>query len=137
MPAIIAIIVAIAAFMDLSLTYNPPVSFLTVAITESTVFFYIWMHLQFVREHEDAVKAEQRIKIMISQIQPHFLFNVLSTIQALTETAPERASKVIEEFTVYLRQNINSLNQDPQHVRFTDFFICLFTITWQDVLLLY
>lgn len=111
-PAIIAIIVAIAVFMDLSLTYNPPVSFLTVAITESTVFFYIWMHLQFIREHENAVKAEQRIKIMISQIQPHFLFNALSTIQALTETDPERASKVIEEFAVYLRQNINSLNQD-------------------------
>ncbi len=111
-PAVIALIVTIAVFMDLSLTYNPPVSFLTVAMTESTVFFYIWMHLQFVREHENAVRAQQRIKIMISQIQPHFLFNALSTIQALTETDPEKASEVIGEFAVYLRQNINSLNQE-------------------------
>ena len=49
---------------------------------------------------------------MMSQIQPHFLFNTLSTIQALTEIDPERASKVIEEFALYLRQNINSLNEE-------------------------
>ena len=111
-PAIIAGFVAIAVSADTSLGYSPSVSFLTVAMVESTVFFYIWMHLQFVREHENALKAEQRIRIMMSQIQPHFLFNALSTIQALTETDPERASKVIEEFAMYLRQNINSLNQE-------------------------
>lgn len=49
---------------------------------------------------------------MMSQIQPHFLFNTLSTIQALAETDAEKASKVIEEFAMYLRQNIDSLNQE-------------------------
>ena len=111
-PIVIAVMVTIAVLCDVSLDYGPKISFLTVAMTESTVFFYIWLHLQFVREHENALKAEQRIKIMMSQIQPHFLFNALSTIQALTETDPERASQVIEEFAVYLRQNINSLNQE-------------------------
>ena len=111
-PIIISVFVMIAVLFDISMEFNPRVSFLTVAMTESTVFFYIWMHLQFVREHENALKAEQRIKIMMSQIQPHFLFNTLSTIQALTETDPERASQVIEEFAIYLRQNINSLEQE-------------------------
>ncbi len=111
-PTIIACSVLFSVFLDLQLNYGPPVSFLTVAMVESTVFFYIWMHLQFVREHENALRAEQRIKIMMSQIQPHFLFNALSTIQALTETDPEKASKVIEEFATYLRQNINSLKQE-------------------------
>ena len=111
-PALIAGFVAIAVGCDTSLGFAPRVSFLTVAMIESIVFFYIWMHLQFVREHENALRAEQRIRIMMSQIQPHFLFNALSTIQALTETDPERASQVIEEFAVYLRQNINSLNQE-------------------------
>ena len=111
-PIIIAVIVAIFVYLDTCLYFSPMISFLNVAIVESTVFFYIWLHLQFVREHENALKAEQRIKIMMSQIQPHFLFNALSTIQALTETDPERASRVIEEFALYLRQNINSLNQE-------------------------
>ncbi|WP_022755013.1 sensor histidine kinase [Butyrivibrio fibrisolvens] len=111
-PVVIAAFVAFAVYLDTPLGFSPDISFLTVAMTGSTVFFYIWLHLQFVREHENAIRAEQRIKIMMSQIQPHFLFNALSTIQALTETDPERASKVIEEFAIYLRQNIDSLNQD-------------------------
>ncbi len=111
-PIIISIVVAISVYLDTSMNYGPKISFLTVTMTGSTVFFYIWLHLQFVREHENALKAEQRIRIMMSQIQPHFLFNALSTIQALTETDPERASQVIEEFAVYLRQNIDSLNQE-------------------------
>ncbi len=111
-PLVISLFVVGAVYLDLSMNFGPRVSFLTVAMAESTVFFYIWLHLQFVREHEDALKAEQRIRIMMSQIQPHFLFNALSTIQALTETDPERASKVIEEFAMYLRQNIHSLNQE-------------------------
>ncbi len=111
-PIIISVIVAIAVIMDVMLDFSPRVSYLTIAMTESTVFFYVWLHLQFVREHENALKAEQRIRIMMSQIQPHFLFNTLSTIQALTETDPERASQVIEEFAIYLRRNINSLEQD-------------------------
>ncbi len=111
-PIIISVMVVIAVVLDMEAYFNARVTFLTVAMTESTVFFYIWLHLQFVREHENALKAEQRIRIMMSQIQPHFLFNTLSTIQALTEIDPERASKVIEEFALYLRQNINSLNEE-------------------------
>ena len=111
-PIVISVMVVIAVVLDMEAYFNARVTFLTVAMTESIVFFYIWLHLQFVREHENALKAEQRIRIMMSQIQPHFLFNTLSTIQALTEIDPERASKVIEEFALYLRQNINSLNEE-------------------------
>ena len=112
MPVIIASIVTIAVFLDTQLEFSPQISFLTVTMCECIVFFYIWLHLQFVREHENALQAEQRIRIMMSQIQPHFLFNTLSTIQALIEIDPERASHVIEEFAMYLRQNINSLNEE-------------------------
>jgi len=90
---------------------NSPVSFLTMALVVCSVFYYIWLHLQFVREHEEDLKAQQRIKIMMSQIQPHFLFNTLSTIQALCMTDPAKAADVTEHFGVYLRQNINSLDQ--------------------------
>jgi len=55
--------------------------------------------------------AEQRIKIMMSQIQPHFLYNTLSTIQALCKTDPEKAFETTEKFGSYLRQNIDSLGQ--------------------------
>ncbi len=110
-PMLISISVILAVVLDVNLGFSPPVSFLMVAMTESTVFFFIWLHLQFVRTHEAALKAEQRIKIMVSQIQPHFLFNTLTTIQALIDIDPEQASEVVEKFAMYLRQNIDSLDQ--------------------------
>ena len=87
-----------------------PVSFLTIAIVSNSIFYYIWLHIQFVREHEEDLKAQQRIKIMMTQIQPHFLYNTLSTIKALCKTDPQRAAKITEKFGTYLRQNMDSIN---------------------------
>ena len=111
-PTVISLAVLLSVWMDLQLGFSPPVSFLTVAMSESCVFFFIWLHLQFVREHEAALRAEQRIRIMVSQIQPHFLFNTLSTIQALIDIDPERASDIIGKFAMYLRQNIDALSRE-------------------------
>lgn len=90
---------------------NRAVSDLTMAIVICIVFYYIWLHLCFVHEHEKALMAEQRIQIMMTQIQPHFLYNTLATIQALCRTDPEKAYEVTERFGTYLRQNIDSLSQ--------------------------
>ena len=96
---------------------DQPVTFLTYAIVIGSVFCYIWLHLRFVRMHEEDLKAQQRIKIMMSQIQPHFLYNTLSSIQALCLTDPEKAFDVTEKFGSYLRQNLGSLDQ-PQLIPF-------------------
>ena len=88
-----------------------PIVFLTVAIVSCNLFYYIWLHLGFVREREKDIKAQQRIEIMKSQIQPHFMYNTLSTIQALCLTDPNRAADTAERFGTYLRQNLDSLDQ--------------------------
>lgn len=85
------------------------VTCLTIAMVASSLFYYIWLHLQFVREHEQALMAEQRIQIMITQIQPHFLFNTISTFQALCLKEPKKASEVAGKFGTYLRKNLDSL----------------------------
>ena len=75
------------------------------------MFYYIWLHLQFVRAHENDLMASQRIQIMMTQIQPHFLFNALNTIRALYAKDPPLADKTLENFSAYLRQNLESLSQ--------------------------
>lgn len=87
------------------------ITYLTVAMAVSCVFYYIWLHMQFVREHEDDLKAQQRIRIMTSQIQPHFLYNTLSTIQALCHIDPEKAAEVTDQFSQYLRENLAVLSE--------------------------
>lgn len=111
-PLFNALLIVVSVFLDTFVDYRElSVTFLSVAVCNSCVFYYIWLHLQFVREHEEALKAEQRIQIMVSQIQPHFLFNTLSTIQALCLIDPQRAFDTTEKFGSYLRKNIDSLSR--------------------------
>ena len=54
---------------------------------------------------------ESRISIMLSQIQPHFLYNTLNSIYQLCETNPMRARSMVNSFAEYLRNNLSSLEE--------------------------
>lgn len=55
--------------------------------------------------------AENRISIMLSQIQPHFLYNSLNTIYGMCEKDPTAAKKAVSDFADYLRGNMDSLTR--------------------------
>ena len=73
--------------------------------------------------------SESRIATLISQIQPHFIYNTLGTIEQLCITEPEAASKLVRNFSLYLRGNFSELDnvkpirfsQEMNHVKhYTD-----------------
>ena len=73
--------------------------------------------------------TESRIATMISQIQPHFIYNTLGTIEQLCITEPKEASKLVRNFSLYLRGNFGELDnakpitfsQEMNHVKhYTD-----------------
>jgi len=110
LPIINAFLIITSVFIDLFVNLSfSPVSFLTIAVVVSSLFYYVWLHMQFVRQHENALQAEQRIQIMMTQIQPHFLYNTIATVKALCDKTPEKAAEVADKFGVYLRQNLDSL----------------------------
>lgn len=88
------------------------ISALTIAVVVCCVFIYFWFHVQFVRQYERELMAQQRVKIMVSQIQPHFLFNTIATFRALCKRDPDKAADVAEKFGQYLRQNLDSLDAE-------------------------
>jgi len=53
--------------------------------------------------------AESRIGIMLSQIQPHFLYNALAVISRLCDKDPAQAKEATISFSDYLRGNMNLL----------------------------
>ncbi|MDL2301725.1 histidine kinase [Lachnospiraceae bacterium OttesenSCG-928-D06] len=55
--------------------------------------------------------ADNRAMIMLSQIQPHFLFNSLTAIGDLCYSDAEKAHDAVATFANYLRVNMNSLTQ--------------------------
>ena len=111
-PILVTALIAGAAIMDFTVAFSEqPVSYLTMAIAISCVFYYIWLHLQFVREHEDALVTGQRVQQMLSQIKPHFLHNALTLIIDLCDTAPQKAKAATVEFSRYLRGNMESIDR--------------------------
>ena len=54
-----------------------------------------------------AVEAE--LKLMQAQVEPHFLFNTLASVQYLTETDPPQATKLLGHLLAYLRAALPQL----------------------------
>ncbi len=53
-----------------------------------------------------------RIRNFTSQMQPHFLYNALGSIQEIVLVDPEYASELIGDFTVHLRSCIRAMSND-------------------------
>ncbi len=71
------------------------------------------------RQYKEAIHYQQlqkelyesRVAIMVSQIQPHFLYNSLSSIAMMCTIDPETAQEATVTFADYLRGNMDSLKQ--------------------------
>jgi hypothetical protein len=55
--------------------------------------------------------AENRLRLLQAQIEPHFLFNTLSNIHGLIELDPQRASHTLESLSDYLRASLQRSRQ--------------------------
>ena len=58
----------------------------------------------------EAELKESRISIMLSQIQPHFIYNTLGTIERMCLKDPKKAFDLVRNFSLYLRGNFSELN---------------------------
>lgn len=65
------------------------------------------------REKEIAAELEKnKTAIMLSQIQPHFLYNSLGAIRELCRQDPEDARNALSMFITYLRANMDSIQRE-------------------------
>ncbi|ELB2782822.1 sensor histidine kinase [Vibrio alginolyticus] len=86
-------------------------------------------------QQQQALLAQAEIKLLHAQVNPHFLFNALNTISAITRRDPDKARELIQNLSHFfrsnLKQNINTvtLKEELAHVnsylsiekaRFTD-----------------
>ena len=119
--------------------FDYPINYLTIAVVIDCVINYIWLHLKFVREHEQALQAEQRIQIMMTQIQPHFLYNSLTVIQELCRSDPAQAEAATVQFANYLRGNMDALQTNTpipfgQELEHTRQYLALEEMRFEDKL---
>ena len=99
-----------------------------------TVVFMMPVCLMFFNANDELEKDNLRyekeqvklqVSAMISQMQPHFLYNSLAVIEALCEEDPGLAARAIGEFSEYLRENIGfadksgpvSFSEELNHIK--------------------
>lgn len=95
-----------------------------VLMVASLVVLYVSIQ---VRQEVRAVarEAELTTSLMLSQIQPHFLYNVLASIEYLCDQDAKQAGATVREFSKYLRGNLDALSlkqpipfaKELEHVR--------------------
>lgn len=103
------------------------IALLNIADTISIMMIFFATQVE---RSKTLVKQEQelttaKIDTMISQIQPHFLYNSLATIKGLCNEDPKKARKAIEDFSFFLRGNMESIStnhpipfmQELEHVK--------------------
>lgn len=84
-------------FLGLSLTF--------LGFVVSIMLLYTGIY----RQKQQLIVSQQNA-LMLSQINPHFMYNTLSTIAAMCDIEPRQAKKLTLEFSQYLRSNITSLS---------------------------
>jgi len=73
-------------------------------------------------ERQKQLLSQSEIKLLHAQINPHFLFNALNTIQAVTRTDPERARLLVQSLSTFFRKNLKRpsenacLGDEVEHV---------------------
>ena len=83
-----------------------------------TMFYQIIsMILDLRRQYKEAIRFremekelyESKVNVMVSQIQPHFMYNALTSISMMCVINPETAQEATDTFAKYLRGNMDSL----------------------------
>ncbi len=85
---------------------------LLYALLFGAIISYVFISLQKISNEKikrlevekNAVITE--IKLLQSQMEPHFLFNTLSNILGLIDPDPEKAKRMLESFTQFLRASL-------------------------------
>ena len=80
---------------------------IAVLLPLSLIFFNAHDELEKDVLRHEKEQTQLRISAMISQMQPHFLYNSLAVIAALCEEDPKLAAKATNAFSDYLRENMN------------------------------
>ena len=90
------------------------VYYITIASAFSVVVLFLYVNVENTELHYQNERTIEKLKVdmMLSQIQPHFLFNSLTTIKHLCRTDPVTAEEAVAKFSVFLRGNMDSLTAD-------------------------
>ena len=86
------------------------IAYLSIIFSIEILFLFVNVKKNIALINEAKRAKEAEVKMMSSQIKPHFIYNTLSSISMLIKIDPENAQKGLDDFTEYLRANLTSIS---------------------------
>jgi two-component sensor histidine kinase len=98
--------------------WAPHESWISVSIFAgwASVIWGLWAWQQWHEEQLKRQAQEAQMRLLQAQIEPHFLFNTLATVQSLMDHDPPKAKQMLASFTEYLRASLGTLRRDQGKV---------------------
>ncbi len=95
------------------------INFYTIGIFITLIYQIVCVVLDLRTQYKESIRYQQmqkelyeaKVSVMVSQIQPHFLYNSLTSIAMMCTKDPKLAKSATINFADYLRGNMNSLKQ--------------------------
>ncbi len=88
------------------------IAYASIIVAIEVLFLFLSVQNSIELAKVEEKNKDAKIKLMLSQIQPHFMYNSLSAISTLITIDPEKAQEALDRFTAYLRANISSLSAE-------------------------
>jgi LytS/YehU family sensor histidine kinase len=96
----------------------------TIALTMTLLFFKRWFEKERLADKLEKLNIETELKYLKSQINPHFLFNSLNSVYALTLVKSDQAPEVVLKLSDMLRyilydggEKVVSLTKEIQYLQ--------------------
>ena len=86
--------------------YGIAITNIAIGATQLLLFMIVYRYQELKIQERDIQLSEYNTKLMLTQVQPHFMLNTLSTIQYLCKHDSDAAFETISDFSVYLRNNM-------------------------------
>ncbi|MGJ7030499.1 sensor histidine kinase [Niabella hirudinis] len=113
---------AYLSFLNRSLVIRAVVAFLVLTIlTIAAILWYNWVERQRVEQRRmdaDRLSREAELFKLRQQLQPHFLFNSLNSINALIGLNPQQARKMVQQLSDFLRGTLKK--EESQMISLTE-----------------
>lgn len=95
------------------LLHSRCISYLMMSFFVFVIYIELNLRRSAMLMEQEAQLVDMQTKIMLSQMQPHFLYNTFATISTLCylDEAPQ-AKEVVDKFAAYFRENMASMGRD-------------------------
>jgi hypothetical protein len=132
----VIMVILLASLLVQEIVPDFRIAYLGMTCCGALLFIY---YSEFSQLQTDDILTEQKIRLMLSQIKPQFLYNALGLIEELCDLDPKRAKEATRLFSKYLRGNMDAIKADKlipfeQELRHTKLYLELEKIRSEEEL---